>query len=403
MDFIIDQTPLELKKQIAQFAKEELPEGWVGPTAIDQNEWRDFDFEISMSKKLAQKGWLVMDWPTEYGGRNASLLERTIYEMEIAYWRIPGAWMGISGVQWVGPSLMLFGTEEQKKTYLPLIASGERDGVWCTGYSEPNAGSDFANLQTRAVKQGDYYVINGQKVWTSAAHRARWCWLAARTDPNAPKKHRGISLIIVDMKSPGITVRPLLNYYGRHHFNEVFFDNVKVPASNLVGEENKGWYQLMQALVFERRSTAPTGYGRFKRLLEELIEYARNTYYQGELMTKNTVIRNKLAEMAIKLEVLRLFAHQMAWKISKGEIPAHESSRNKLTCDEIIISMACLGAEIMGAYAQMDPSPNTSMAKISGVAQGVHLGFPGSLIAAGTSEIEKSIIAQFKLGLPKSY
>jgi alkylation response protein AidB-like acyl-CoA dehydrogenase len=333
MDFRLGEKELVLKEAIRKFAEAELPPDLVRSTVID-GEFRDFEFEISMSRKLAQRGWLVMSWPEKYGGRGASLLEQTIYEMEIAYWGIPGAWMGISGTQWVGPCLMLFGTEEQREKYLPLIASGEKNGIWCTGYSEPNAGSDFANIRTRAVRDGDGYIINGQKTWTSAAHRARWCWLATRTDPNAAKKHQGISIFIVDMKSPGVTVNPILNYYGRHHFNEVFFDNVRVPASNLVGEENKGWYYLMQSLAFERRSIAPTTYGSLKWILEELARYAGQTEYEGQPLSQNPVIRAKLADLAIDLEVLKVFAFQLAWRISQGQIPVYESSRNKIMGDD---------------------------------------------------------------------
>jgi len=400
MDFGLGEKELALKEEIHKFAEVELPPNWRRSTLID-GECRDFEFEISMSKKLAQRGWLVMSWPEEYGGRDASLWEQTLYEIEIAYWDIPGAWMGISGTQWVGPCLMMFGTEEQREKYLPLIASGKKDGIWCTGYSEPNAGSDFANLQTRAVRDGDDYIINGQKVWTSAAHRARWCWLAARTDPNAAKKHQGISIFIVDMKSPGVTVNPILNYYGRHHFNEIFLDNVRVLSADLVGEENKGWYYLMQALAFERRSLAPTTYGSSKRILEELAKYAGQTEYEGQLLSQNPVIRAKLADLAIDLEVLKMFAFQIAWRISQGQIPTYESSRNKIMSDEVMRRMAITGAEILGIYSQVDP--DSEWAKLNGTIQGAYLGFPGQAIAAGTAEIEKSIIAQFRLGLPKSY
>ena len=400
MDFRLGEKELALKEEIRKFAEAELPPDFVRNTVID-GEFQDFEFEISMSRKLAQRGWLAMSWPEKYGGRDASLLEQTIYEMEIAYWGIPGAWMGISGTQWVGPCLMMFGTEEQKERYLPLIASGEKDGVWCTCYSEPNAGSDFANIRTRAVRDGDGYIVNGQKVWTSAAHRARWCWLAARTDFNAPKKHRGISILIVDMKSPGVTVNPILNYYGRHHFNEVFFDNVSVPASNLVGEENKGWYYLMQSLAFERRSLAPTTYGACKRILEDLAGYAGQTEYEGRLLSKSPLVRAKLADLAIDLEALKMFAFQLAWRISLGQIPTYESSRNKVMSDELTKRVAITGAEILGIYSQVDP--DSGWAKLDGAIQGTYLGFPGQAIAAGTAEIEKSIIAQFRLGLPKSY
>jgi alkylation response protein AidB-like acyl-CoA dehydrogenase len=400
MDFRLGEKELALKGAIRKFARAELPPDLVRNTLID-GEFRDFDFEISMSRKLAQRGWLVMSWPEKYGGHSASLFEQTIYEMEIAYWGIPGAWMGISGTQWVGPCLMLFGTEAQRERYLPLIASGEKDGVWCTCYSEPNAGSDFANICTRAVRDGDDYVINGQKVWTSAAHRAKWCWLAARTNADVAKKHHGISIFIVDMQSPGVTVNPILNYYGRHHFNEVFFDNVRVPASDLVGEENKGWYYLMQSLAFERRSLAPTTYGACKRILEDLSEYASQTGRQGQPLSKNPLVRAKLADLAIDLEALKMFAFQLAWRISLGQIPTYESSRNKVASDELTKRVAIAGAEVLGVYSQIDP--DSEWAKLDGAIQGAYLGFPGQGIAAGTAEIEKSIIAQFRLGLPKSY
>lgn len=400
MDFKLGEKEKTLIDEIAKFAKKELPEDFVATHLIEQ-EYRDFEFEISMSKKLAQKGWLVMSWPKEYGGQGASLLEQTVYEMEIAYWGIPGAWMGISGTQWVGPCLMMFGTEEQKKKYLPLIASGEPDGVWCTGYSEPNAGSDLANLQTRALRDGDHYVINGQKVWTSKAQHSRWCWLLARTDTAVAKKHRGLSLFIVDMKSPGVTVNPILNYYGRHHFNEVFFDNVKVPASNLVGEENKGWYHLMQALAFERRSVAPAAYGSSKRLLETLVNYAKQTRREGMSLSQIPAVRHKLAGMAVDVEIAKLFAYQFTWRVMQGAIPAYESSRNKIMGDELLKRLATSGAEILGVYSQVDP--DSKWAKLKGAIQGAYLGFPGNMIAAGTAEVERSIIAQFRLGLPKSY
>ena len=400
MDFRLSEKELALKEEIRKFAEAELPTDFVRNTLID-GEFRDFEFEITMSKKLAQRGWLVMSWPEKYGGRGASLFEQTVYEMEIAYWGIPGAWMGISGIQWVGPCLMMFGTEEQRDKYLPLIASGEKDGVWCTCYSEPNAGSDFASIQTRAVKDGNHYIINGQKVWTSAAHRARWCWLAARTASNVVKKHQGISIFIVDMKTPGVTVNPILNYYGRHHFNEVFFDNVRVPASNLVGEENKGWYYLMQSLALERRSIAPTIYGSLKWILEELASYAAQTEYEGQSLSRNSLVRAKLTDLVIDLEVLKIFAFQLAWQISQGQIPIYESSRNKIMGDDLMKRGAITGAEILGIYSQIDP--DSKWAKLNGAVQGAYLGFPGQAIAAGTAEIEKSIIGQFRLGLPKSY
>jgi hypothetical protein len=203
------------------------------------------------------------------------------------------------------------------------------------------------------------------------------------------------------MNSPGIEVRPLLNYYGRHHFNEVFFDNVKVPAENLVGEEHRGWYHLMQALAYERRSLAPSMTGQLRRLLERLVEYTKTTKHDGRPLCENPIIRHKLAEMAVQMEVLKLFAYQFTWRLNQGAIPTYESSRNKIASEEVFKLIAFNGAEILGAYSQIDP--DSELARLQGKIQGTYLGFPGNLIAAGTTEVEKSIIAQFALGLPKSY
>src|SRR4030042_3699061 len=252
MDFKLSEKEDALREEIRRFAKAEIPPDFVNNFLDEESRDEDWAFTMSISKKLAQKGWLVMAWPKKYGGQEASFFEQMVLAMEATYLGIPGLGMGISGTAWVGPSLMLYGNEEQRQKYLPPIASGDPDGVWCTGYSEPNAGSDFANLQTSAERVGDEYIINGQKVWNSAGHRARYCWLACRTDPNAKRKHDGISVIIVDLKSPGVTVRPIPNLFGGHVFNELFFKDVRVPAENLVGKENNGWSQLMQALAFER-------------------------------------------------------------------------------------------------------------------------------------------------------
>ena len=401
MDFKLGEKEEALREDIRNFAKEELPEGWLSLFLEEESRDEDWEFAMSLSKKLAQKGWLVMAWPKEYGGQGASYWEQLVYIQEAAYWGITGLGMGIGGIAWVGPSLMSFGSEEQKKKYLSLIASGEPDGVWCTGYSEPNAGSDFANIQTRAVRDGDEYIINGQKVWTSAAHRARWCWLAARTDPNAPKKQQGISLFIVDMKSPGVTVNPLISFSGYHIFDEVFFDNVRIPASNLVGKENHGWSQIMEALAFERHSWAPQCYGYARRIFEELVHYVKETEDGNKPLSQDPTVRHKLADRAVDLETLKMFAYQITWKMSQGAIPTYESSRNKVFSDDVMQRLAITGTQILGAYSQIDH--NSKWAKIKGCLERCYMLFPGWAISGGTDEIEKNIIGQFKLGLPKSY
>jgi len=402
MDFKFGEKEEALRKDIRKFVEEEFPPGWFC-LVPDEEESSNESWELAMStaKKLSQRGWLTIAWPKEYGGQGASLWEQLVYNEEVGYWGIPGTMMGISGVEWVGPSLMLFGSEEQKKKYIPLIASGEPDGIWCTGYSEPNAGSDFANIQTRAVREGNQYIINGQKIWTSAAHRARWCWLAVRTNFDVTKKHQGISIFIVDMKSAGIKINPLLNYAGYHFFNEVFFDDVRVPASNLVGKENRGWYQLMQSLAYERGGVGPKGYGRNKRVLDELIQYVKENQYGGQPLSKHLAIRQKLADRAIEVETLKMLAYETIWKMSQGSAISYEPSRDKGLSDQVTERLAITGTEILGAYSQVDP--HSKWAKIKGSIQRLYLLCLGVSIAAGTDDIERNIVGEFGLGLPKSY
>ena len=399
MDFRFSEKEEKLRQEIREFAKQELPEGWLSAMLEEESNDEDWEFAMSMSKKLSEKGWLTMSWPEEYGGKGASLWEQLVYSEEASYWGISGTTMGVGGVDWVGPSLMMFGSEDLKKKHLPLIASGEPDGVWCTGYSEPNAGSDFANIRTKAVREGDEYVINGQKIWTSAAHRARWCWLAVKTNLDTPKKHHGISVFVVDMQTKGITVRPLINYAGYHIFNEVFFDDVRVPASNLVGKENNGWYQLMHSLGYERGSVAGRGYGYNKRILDELIQYTKETG-----LFQEPEIRHKLAEMAVEAEVQKMLAYETIAKMSKGAVPVYEPSRDKVYNDHILERLATLGTEILGPFSQMDPLHRKSKwTKLKGCIESLYWMFPGISFAAGTDEVEMNIIGQFGLKLPKSY
>jgi len=402
MDFELGERAEKLRAEVREFALAEVA-GKPYRTAMLEEESRDEDWEfsLSISKKLAEKGWLCMGWPKEYGGRNASYWEQFVYMEECGYWEVPGSTMGILGVHITGPSLQMFGSEEQKRKYLPMIASGSPDGIWCTAYSEPDSGSDYNKIRTLAIRDGDEYVINGQKVWTSCAHRARWCWLACKTDPNATKIHKGMSIIIVDMKSPGITVRPLINLAGIHSFNEVYFDNVRVPAVNLVGEENKGFYMLIPALAYERLSLAPHVLGTGRRLLDLLIEYTKETRRNGRPLCKDPVIRHKLAERAVEMETLRMFGMEIMWKMSKGMLPGYESARNKIYSNIVAENISVTGLEIIGAHSQV--SPDSRWAKLKGRLQLLYTINPGWASAAGTEQIQKNVIGQFKLGLPRAY
>ncbi|MCI0778236.1 MAG: acyl-CoA dehydrogenase family protein, partial [Chloroflexi bacterium] len=228
MDFRFSDSEEKFREEVREFLRQELPADWDGGTYGEGGGAEEIGPRIT--KKLAERKWLAMAWPEEYGGLGAPHMQQLVYNEEMSYNAAPGGYS--MGVAWVGPAVMLYGSEEQKQRFLPGITSGE--DVWCTLYSEPEAGSDLASLQTRAVRDGDDFVINGQKIWTSGAQRSDWGWLAARTDPEAPK-HKGISTFAIRMDTPGITVRPLINMAGQSGFSEVFFDNVRVPKDSLVG------------------------------------------------------------------------------------------------------------------------------------------------------------------------
>jgi alkylation response protein AidB-like acyl-CoA dehydrogenase len=297
-------------------------------------------------------------------------------------------------IGWVCPTIMLFGTEEQKKKYLPRAARGEI--TFCLGYSEPNAGSDLASLRTTAIEDGDDFVVNGQKVWTTIAHRANYCWLAARTNPDAPK-HKGVSMFIVDMKSPGIDVRPLINILGFHSFNEVFFDSVRIPKENLVGEKDKGWYQLAVALDFERSGVGLPA--RARVLVDTLIQFCKETKRDGKPLSEDPIIRKKLAQLAVDAEVLRLLCYRITWLQTNNRIPNYEASVTKVCSSELLERMADVGMRILGPYSQLDRGSKWSV--FDGDILRLFLTAPSLGVGGGTSEIMRSIIAMRGLGLPR--
>lgn len=354
-------------------------------TAIEgdgDQEWlRQQDFR----RALAQRGWLTRAWPAEWGGQGADQIDQAIYREEMA---LAGAPDADQGVDRVGPTLMLFGTDEQKQRFLPQISRAEI--YWCQGFSEPGSGSDLASLQTRAVLDGDSYVVNGQKIWTSNAHRADWIFLLVRTEPDAPK-HRGISFLLVDMRSPGITVQPLINMAGGHGFNQVFFDNVRVPRTHLVGEENRGWYIAATTLDFER-----SGINRIAgatRVLHGFIDYVRERPW-----LRRPAVRNQLAELKIEFDLGRLLAYRVAWMQSKKLIPNYEASMSKLFGSEMQQRLAAVAANTLGLHGQLDGG---TRAPLGGQLEHYYLSTVALTIAAGTSEIQRNIIATRGLGLPR--
>jgi alkylation response protein AidB-like acyl-CoA dehydrogenase len=391
MDFRFTPDQEQFRGEVARFIEEQLPAGWQDQFGEMGETGSDAAWELSrrFTRKLAEKKWLAMAWPVEYGGLAADHMTQMLYNEQMAYHRAPGG--GGMGVAWVGPAIMLYGTDEQKQRYLPRITSGE--DVWCTLYSEPGAGSDLAALQTRAVADGDEFVINGQKIWTSGAHRSNWGWLAARTDPDAPK-HKGISTFVVPMDTPGITIRPLINMAGQHGFNEVFFDNVRIPKENLVGELNRGWYQVAVALDFERSGIQAYAGGR--RTLEELTDFARE---HRQLWQHNPQVRLALADRAVEVATGTLIAYRIPYMQSKGKIPNYEASMSKLYGSELSQRIAATGMKVLGMYGNV--APGGKYAYLKGRLEQSYLTSVSSTIAAGTSEIQRGIIATRGLGLPR--
>jgi len=391
MEFSFTREEETFREELRAFLREELPRGWTGGT----EDWDEDVFPVAqrMRKKLAARGWLTMGWPREYGGMGAGPVAQAIFGEEMLYHRAPGR--DQFGLRMLGPTLMLYGTEEQKREHLPRIAKGER--LWCQGYSEPGAGSDLASLQTRATRDGDDYVISGSKTWTTGAHRADWMFLLARTDPSAPK-HKGISFFLMDMRSPGVSVRPLVNMVGHHAFNQVFFDDVRVPATSVVGEIDRGWYVAMALLSFERSGVEQVGAAR--RLLDDIASAARETLRDGRPLTADPIVRHKLAERAVETQVARALAYRVAWLQSKGQVPAYESSASKVFGTELNQRIANTGMQVLGLHAQLEKG--SGRAVLDGVLRSYYLYTVAPTIYAGSSEVQRNIIADKGLGLPRA-
>jgi alkylation response protein AidB-like acyl-CoA dehydrogenase len=385
MDYTFTAEEQALRTDLRQFLKDTLGADWSGESNDISTD--NFEKQRWFNRQLATQGWIAPAWPKAYGGLGASHIEQMIFSEELAYHRAPNG-QRVFSVGMIGPTLIVHGTEEQKAEHLPKITSGEV--AWCQGYSEPGAGSDLAALQTRAERDGDDYVINGQKIWTTGAHVSDWIFALARTDQQAPK-HKGISFFLVDMKTPGVEVRPLINMAGRHEFNEVYFEDVRVPSRNLVGEENNGWYVAMTLLDFERSSVGVSASGR--RLLEELVQFT------NALGGVDPATRTKLAEMAIEIEVARLMSYRVAWMQQAGLHPSHESSMVKVFGTEMMQRHYNVALNLLGQYGQLEPESRG--APLKGRVEQGFLWNVAPTIYSGSNEIQRNIIATRGLGLPR--
>ena len=394
MEFRFSDEDEAFRGEVVSFLEAELPEGWAdtseGPAeegAANRERW---EFTRGFHRALAERGWLTLGWPEEHGGAGAGPVRQALFNETMAHYRAPSY---NQGVDRVGPTIIMYGTPEQKEFFLPAIRNAEIS--WCQGFSEPGSGSDLASLQTRAVRDGDDFIVNGQKIWTSGAQHADWIFCLARTDPEAPK-HRGISFFLIDMKTPGITVRPLVNMANRHHFNEVFFEDVRVPASNMVGEEHRGWYVATTTLDFERSGISRVVSG--VRLLGELTELASRPGPGGRRPADDLRVRHKLAELHMEFTAGRLLAYRVAWMQSQGLVPNHEASMSKLYGTFVNQRLAGM-INMLGLHGQM--WGDGERAPLGGRMPDEYLNAVPLTIAAGTSEIQRNIIATRGLGLPR--
>ena len=344
-------------------------------------------------KKLNEGGWIGIWWPKEYGGRGASVIEQAIFNEELAQMGLSSG-VNMSGVTLLGPTLIHLGTEEQKNRFLPKILPAEE--IWCQGYSEPGSGSDLASLQTRAVEDGDHFVVNGQKVWTSWAQHSDWIFLLVRTDPNAPK-HQGISYLLVDMRSPGITVRPLVQINGDAEFNEVFFEDVRVPKKNLVGDLNRGWMVAVTTLMFERVATG--SFYRFEKTLTQLYDLARRSELNGRPATEDTAVRQQLAQFSIEAEAIKYNDMRRLTRQLKGMPPGPEGSFSKINTTELNLRICNFAMELLGPYAILEKGEPLAVDHARWAYR--MLGARAGTIAAGTNEIQRGIVGERVLGLPK--
>lgn len=388
MDFAFTEEQNKLRQEVSDFLEEELKQGNFTPSCDAWIMGHDPEF----SKKVAARGWIGLTWPKEFGGQGRSYMDRLIVTEEMLRYGAPAACHWFADRQ-IGGAILNYGTDEQKQEILPVILRGE--AYVGLGMSEPEAGSDLASLQTRAVEDGDDFVVNGQKVWTSGAQFMNYIYLVARTDTEAPK-HKGISEFIIETNQPGITVRALTDITGGQHFNEIFFDNVRVPKKYLIGVKNKGFYQILNQLDYER-SGMERLMGNYP-LFDALIRYTRETKVNGKTLSQNPIIRHKLAQLKIEFEVGRLQIYRVAMVMDEGRAPNWESAMSKAYCTTFEQHLASTAMDILGLYAQLTPGSKWVAAR--GMAHDSYLASKGYSLQAGTTEILKNILALRKLGLP---
>jgi alkylation response protein AidB-like acyl-CoA dehydrogenase len=389
------------REKVQAFLAEKLPSNWKGMGQLEGEAFEEF--VTSWRQTLHEGGYLAPGWPVAFGGGGLSALEQVILAEEFAKAGVPmGGPNDVFGIQMLGNTLLQWGTEEQKAYYLPRILAG--DDKWCQGYSEPNAGSDLSNVGLRGELDGDQWILNGQKIWTSAGHLADHIFTLARTDPDAPK-HKGISFLLVDMRQPGIEVRPIRMISGESEFNEVFYTDATAPKENVIGGVNNGWAVAMTLLGYERGEAAATMPIRYQAEIDRLLMLAKE---RG--LDTDPNIRQRLAWCYSKVQIMRYLGMRTLTKFVQGHHPGPDGAISKLYWSEYHLKITELAMDIMGAEGlvptgrppssafQTDDSgaPNTSASWV-----GTFLNARAGTIYAGSSQIQRNIIGEMVLGLPK--
>jgi alkylation response protein AidB-like acyl-CoA dehydrogenase len=395
VDFALSPAEQTFRDDLRQWLIVNAPGDWAKLRARFRSRVEETAFLKDWQRRLHAAGWVGLDWPRDYGGRGATLMEQAIFYEEMARARAPELPNAI-GLDMAGPALMTHGTEAQKRRHLPRILSGEH--IFCQGFSEPNAGSDLAAVQTRAVRVNGEFVVTGQKVWTSYAHYADWCILLARTDPTAPT-HGGLSFLLVDMRAAGVTVRPLRQASGDAEFNELFFDGVRVPADHVVGRVNGGWEVALTTLMFERGPRTLSRQLLLRQGIDAALALARTVERGGAPAARDPVVRQRLAQLVIDAEALRLSNLRLLTQRLRGAPPGPEGSASKLFFSETWQRLLECVLELQGPYGLLWAGSDHAID--DGYWQYRFLRSRGDTIAAGTSEIQRNILGERVLGLPK--
>ena len=397
MDLSDSREEAEFREKAPEWLAHNEPHGLVERGVSLPTDKQTLEILRDWQRRLHEAGYLGINWPVEYGGAGKSLIEAAIFNDEMARARAPGP-LNMLGLWMAAPTILEHGTEAQKKRFVRKILSCEE--IWCQGFSEPDCGSDVGALKTRAELRGDEFIVNGSKVWTSLGHVADWCMLLVRTDPSAPK-HRGISYLLVDMKTPGITVRPLRQMTGEQEFNEMFFEDVHVPRENLLGPLNGGWEVAITTLMNERATFALSTVTRFRNTFDDLADLARTLAARdGKPLSKDPVVRQQLAQFYIDVESMKYFAYRNFSRLVHGGTPGPEGSISKLLWSELNQRMNEFALTLQGARGMLEGDSKYSVE--GGRWQYGLLRSRGNTIEEGTSEIQRNIIAERVLGLPRA-